>query len=171
MEDFSAFTEGERALLQALNRHGVRFMLVGLSAAVLQGANAATRDIDLWFESTSDPRIGKAVREAAGIWISGSFGASPPQIGGDSIGDRIDVVTNMDGLGTFEKEYANAIAIEVDGIALRALPLARVIASKRASDRNKDRAALPALEEALAVIDGSPRKKSRPRRARQRTKR
>lgn len=39
MEDFAAFTQGERAVLEALNRHGVRFMLVGLSAAVLQGAN------------------------------------------------------------------------------------------------------------------------------------
>jgi hypothetical protein len=48
MEDFSAFTSGERALLEALNRRGVRFILVGLSAAVLQGANTGTRDIDLW---------------------------------------------------------------------------------------------------------------------------
>jgi hypothetical protein len=45
-------------------------MVVGLSAAVLQGANTATRDIDLWFEDTSDIRIEEAVREAGGIWIS-----------------------------------------------------------------------------------------------------
>jgi hypothetical protein len=54
MDDFSAFTEGERALLEALTRHGVRFMLVGLSAAVLQGANTATRDIDICAPSTGD---------------------------------------------------------------------------------------------------------------------
>ena len=77
MDDFSALSDGERALLESLNRHGVRFMLVGLSAAVLQGANAATRDIDIWFEDLSDLQIGDAVREANGIWISGSFGMSP----------------------------------------------------------------------------------------------
>src|SRR5258707_12400180 len=104
MDDFSAFTDGERTLLEALGRRGVRFVLVGLSAAVLQGANTATRDIDVWFEDVSDPQIGEAVREANGIWISGSFGMRPPQIGGDPVGDRLDVVTHMHGLGTFSEE-------------------------------------------------------------------
>jgi len=31
MDDFSALSDGERALLEALNRHGVRFMLSGQS--------------------------------------------------------------------------------------------------------------------------------------------
>jgi hypothetical protein len=87
MEDFSALMQGERALLEALNRRGIPFMIVGLSAAVLQGANSSTRDIDLWFADTSDPRLGEAIREAKGIWISGTFGAWPPQIGGDAIGE------------------------------------------------------------------------------------
>jgi predicted nucleotidyltransferase len=121
MDDFSAFTEGERAVLEALNRRGVRFMLVGLSAAVLQGANTATRDIDLWFEDPSDVLIDQAVREAGGFWISGSFGMRPPQIGGDSVGDRLDVVTHMHGLGTFAQEFQNTTEIVIDGIPLRAL--------------------------------------------------
>lgn len=81
--NFSALTTGERRLLEALNRHRVRYMLVGLSAAVLR-ANTATRDIDVWFEDTSDEGIGKAVREAKGIWISGAFGMRPPAIGRDA---------------------------------------------------------------------------------------
>jgi predicted nucleotidyltransferase len=153
MDGFSAFTEGERAVLEGLNRHGVRFMVVGLSAAVLQGANTGTRDIDLWFEDTSDTRIRDAVHEAGGIWISGSFGLRPPQIGGDPVGDRLDVVTHMDGLGTFEQELANTIEITVDGIRLRTLLLRRIIASKRASGRKKDLAVIPALEEAVAAAE------------------
>lgn len=61
MDDFSAFTDGERSLLAALNRRGVRYIVVGLSAAVLQGANTAARDIDLGFEDTTDVRIGEAI--------------------------------------------------------------------------------------------------------------
>jgi predicted nucleotidyltransferase len=152
MEDFSAFTAGERALLAALTAHGVGFMLVGLSAAVLQGANTGTRDIDIWFEDTSDPRIGDAVREANGIWVSGSFGMRPPQIGGDEVGDRLDVVAHMHGLGKFSEELENSKVIEVDGLPLRVLKLERIVASKRAAGRSKDLAAIPALEEALAVI-------------------
>ena len=41
MDNFAAFTDGERDLLEALTRHGVPFMVVRLSAAVLQGANTA----------------------------------------------------------------------------------------------------------------------------------
>lgn len=154
MEDFSALNPGERGLFEALARHGVRFMLVGLSAAVLQGANTGTRDLDLWLEDASDPRITDAVREARGIWISGTFGMRPPQIGGDIVGDRVDVVTHMHGLRPFADEYANAIEIDVDGLTLRVLPLERIIASKRAAGRTKDIAVLPALEEALAAIHG-----------------
>jgi predicted nucleotidyltransferase len=156
MDDFSALTDGERTVLDGLCRRGVRFMLVGLSAAVLQGANTATRDIDIWFEDTSDLRIGEAVREANGIWVSGSFGMRPPQIGGDAIGDRLDVVTHMHGLGTFQEELPNATVVEVDGIFLQVLKLERIIASKRAAGRKKDLAVIPALEEALAALDDTP---------------
>ena len=157
MDDFSALTDGEREVLESLSRHGVRFMLVGLSAAVLQGANTGTRDIDIWFEDTSDRRIGDAVREAKGIWVSGSFGMRPPQIGGDAVGDRLDVVTHMHGLGTFQQELSNSTLIDIDGLKLRVLNLQRIIDSKRAAGRKKDLAVIPALEEALAALnDPSP---------------
>ncbi len=152
MHDFSAFTPAERELLAGLIDRGVRFMIVGLGAAVIQGANTATRDIDLWFENLGDPRIGDAVRAAGGIWI-GSFGMRPPQIGGDAIGDRLDVVTNMDGLGSFGSEWAHTIEVVVDDLPLRVLSLQRIIASKTAAGRSKDLAAVPALEEALAAYD------------------
>jgi hypothetical protein len=95
MDDFSAFTDGERALLEALERRGVPFMMVGLGAAVLQGANSATRDIDLWFKDLTDERIAEAAREANAIWVSGALGMRPPQFGGDVVGDRLDVVTHI----------------------------------------------------------------------------
>jgi predicted nucleotidyltransferase len=154
MDDISALEPGERALFEALTARGVRFMLVGLSAAVLQGANTSTRDIDVWFADLSDPNIGAAVREAHGIWITGSFGMSPPRIGGDAIGDRLDVVAHMHGLGTFAEEMANTVVIDLDGVPVRALSLERILASKRAAGRAKDIAAVPALEEALAAVRG-----------------
>jgi predicted nucleotidyltransferase len=155
MDDSSVLTGPERAILEALNRHGVRYMVVGLSAAVLQGANTATRDIALWFEDLSDPRIAQAIHEAGGIWISGSFGMQPPQIGGASVGDRLDVVTHAHGLRSFSEEIANTLEFEIDGVHLRVLSLERIIASKRAAGRRKDLASIPALEEALAALESS----------------
>lgn len=146
-----ALADAERRLLQELQDRGVRFLVVGMSAALLQGTRGMTEDIDLWFEHLDDPRIGEAVRAAGGVWVSGNFGTLPPMIGGGALEDRFDVVTHCHGLDSFETEASAAVSIDVDGVSLSVLPLERVIASKRAANREKDRLALPALETALAV--------------------
>jgi len=48
MEDY-ALSEAEKAFFAALNRLGVRYLVVGMSSALLQGAHGSTQDIDLWF--------------------------------------------------------------------------------------------------------------------------
>jgi hypothetical protein len=149
----SILSSAEQILFRELNRLGVRFMVVGMSAALLQGARGATEAVDLWFEDTSDPRISEAVRAAGGIWVSGSFGMAAPRIGGSALGDRFDVVTHMSGLGNFATEYTLVIYEMVDGLAIPLLPLEQILASKRAADRPKDRAIIVNLEDTLAVLD------------------
>lgn len=152
--DASALTTAERRFIEELNQRGVRYMIVGLSAALLQGANTATQDIDLWFETIQDPRIGEAARAVGAIWVSGSYGMQPPALGG-ALGDRFDVVLHMSGLDSFDVEYARARAITVDELTVPVLPLDRILASKRSANRPKDLAAIPALEEALAALEGA----------------
>jgi predicted nucleotidyltransferase len=146
-----ALTEAERAVLASLEELGVRYLVVGLSAAVIQGADTTTADIDLWFEDRADPRIHEAARRAGGVFVPGSFGMMPPTIGGDALGDRFDVVLTLSGLEEFSREASRALRFDVDGISLPVLPLERVIHSKRAAGRRKDLAVLPALEAALAA--------------------
>jgi predicted nucleotidyltransferase len=150
-----ALTEAERAFLVALQELGVRYMVVGLTAAVMQGADTVTADIDLWFADRSDPNIHEAARRAGGVWIPSSFGMMPPMIGGDALGDRFDVVLTLSGLEDFSIESQTAKTIDVDGLALPVLPLERIIHSKRAAGRPKDQAVLPALEAALAAARGA----------------
>ena len=150
-----AFSPAERALLVAFDELGVRYMVVDLSAAVLQGAESVTADVDLWFEDRADARIGEAVRRAGGVWIPGSFGMMPPTIGGDLLGDRFDVVLTLSGLEDFATERAGARIMRVDDLDLPVLPLRRVLHSKRAAARPKDLAVLPALEAALAAQQDS----------------
>lgn len=151
--DASALTDAERRFVAELNQRGVRYMIVGLSAALLQGANTATQDIDVWFETLEDPQIGEAARAVGGIWVPGSFGMQPPALGG-ALGDRFDVVVQMSGLGSFDVEYTRARAVTLDDLTVPVLPLDRILASKRAANRPKDRAVIPALEEALAALEG-----------------
>jgi predicted nucleotidyltransferase len=147
----SALEPAEREFLRALNELGVRYLVVGVTAASMQGARVATEDIDLWFEDLEDRRVGEAARRVGGIWIPGHFGMQPPTLGGQ-LGDRFDIVLNMSGLRDFQTEYAQSKSIDMEGIRLTVLPLERIVESKRAANRPKDRAALPALEAALAVL-------------------
>jgi predicted nucleotidyltransferase len=126
--------------------------LIGASAANAQGARIATVDMDLWFEDATDPRIAEATNAAGGVWVSGTFGMRPPQIGGLAKADRFDVVTHAHGLDAFEQEFDRAKSIEIDGVMVKILPLKRIIVSKRAAGRPRDLAQIPALEEALAVL-------------------
>lgn len=66
-----ALNDVERRFLEELNARGVRYMVVGLSAAIVQGATTSTQDIDLWFATISDPQIAPAAAAAGGIWVSG----------------------------------------------------------------------------------------------------
>jgi hypothetical protein len=144
----SSVTDAEIVFLKELADRGVKFMVVGMSAAVLQGADLGTEDIDLWFESLSDPEVDEAARAAGGII---AWRASPPMIGGKGL-DHIDIVTRCDGLRSFDAEYAGSIEAEAFGVKVRVLPLRRVIASKKAANRPKDKAVLPALQAALAAL-------------------
>lgn len=150
----SILTAAEKRLLAELDARGVRYLVVGMSAALLQGARGSTEDIDLWFEDVTDSRVAEAVRAAGGIWVSGSFGLGPPRIGGDALSERFDVVVHMSGLGAFAEEYAqHAERIDVEGMTLPVLALRRILASKQAAGRPKDLLAARLIEDALVLID------------------
>jgi hypothetical protein len=158
-------TDRETRFLGALVDEGVEFLVVGLAAAALQGAPAVTQDIDLWFRDLADPALQRALRRVGATYIPPSVRNPPLLAGGDA--GLFDVVVNMDGLGSFAQEARRALRIPVGNVELRVLPLARIIASKRASDRPKDRAILPALEDAERVLRSRARAGRRPRAARQ----
>jgi len=126
--------------------------LVGLGAAVVQGADAVTKDLDLWFRSTAHPGVAEAARRVGAVF---AWRNNPPLFSGPGL-DDIDIVIKCDGLRDFDAEYATAIDIALaPGLIVKVLPIDRVLASKRAADRPKDRAVIPALEAAIAAIKES----------------
>ena len=144
----NALNTQETTFLRELSKRGVRFILVGLGAAVAQGADTVTQDLDFWFEDISSPEIGNAAKAAGGFYSARS---QPPMVGGDGL-DRIDIVTHCDGLDDFATEYQNTIGLAVEEFELRVLELTRVIASKVAANRPKDKAVLEQLHAAQAAI-------------------
>jgi hypothetical protein len=142
-------TPAERRLLEAFHALGVRFLVVGLGAALLEGAPVTTQDLDLWLGQIDGDQLQEAARRAGGFYTPG-FGLQPPAVGGDGL-DRIDLVLTASGLESFDREYARAREYEVDGVRVTVLPLDRVIASKLAANRPKDAAQMPMLRATLAA--------------------
>jgi len=148
-------TDKEARFLEALVEEGVEFLVVGLAAAALQGAPAVTQDIDLWFRDLSDPGLRRALRRVGATYIPPSL-QNPPLFAGADAG-LFDVVVKMHGLGSFAQEARRALRVPIGAVEVRVLPLARIIVSKKATDRPKDRAILPALEDALRVLQSRKR--------------
>jgi len=144
------FTAREAALLRALVDEGVDFLIVGLSAAALQGAPAVTQGIDVWIGDLSDPRFHRALRKAGVAYVAPTASTPPLLAGGGA--ELFDLVVHMHGLESFDREAARAVTVRLGDVDVPVLPLERIIASKKATGRPKDRAILPALEDALRVI-------------------
>jgi hypothetical protein len=101
------FSESELRLLQVLLKRKVRFMVVGLSAATLQGAPVVTQDVDLWFENLGEQKISRALQEVGAAYVPpGNF--NPPMLAGTGA-ELFNIVIRMDGLGTFANEIKNCV--------------------------------------------------------------
>ena len=142
-------TSAERALLEALSALGVRYLIVGMGAALIEGAPGTTQDIDLWFERLDTTELREAARRAGGFYTSG-LGLQPPAVGGEGSIASTWCSPRRDSSPS-SKGFARAREYDLDGVRVRVLPLERIIVNKRAAKRPKDSAQLPMLEAALAA--------------------
>jgi len=143
------FTDRELRFVRELVSHEVPFLIVGLSAAALQGAPVVTQDVDLWFRSLEDPRLISALQRVGGAYVAPTL-QTPPMLAGEGL-ELFDVVLSMSGLRSFDEEWADAVELTVGDVVTRVLPLTRILASKRAADRPKDRMVVPVLEDVVAL--------------------
>ncbi len=133
-------------LIDSLNAEKIRFIVVGMTAAVLQGAPAATFDIDLWIDLPSRQYmrcINLALRLGAEM-ISNTIVVLP----GDY---TINFIYQVTGLHSFRSEYSKLRKLDWFGRKVPVLPLERIYASKSAVRRPKDLAHLPILEQAIEL--------------------
>lgn len=156
MADNLIFTNKEAAFIEELVALGVDFMIVGLSAAALQGAPVVTQDVDLWFKNIEDPGIRKALRKVGGTYIP-PIKMNPPMFAGKAV-NLFDIVVHMHGLETFDKEMKHCLWIPLRGSKVPVLSLERIIKSKKTAGRLKDKLVLPVLSDALLAIKARKKK-------------
>jgi hypothetical protein len=153
-----------RALLEVLDRHDVRYVLVGGLAAVLHGAPHMTTDLDIVPDDgrRNLEHLAEALAELdARIRVSGA----PDGVAFDrsahflrririwnlttSLGD-LDITFEPSGTRGYGDLQGDAVTMSVGGVEVVVASLADVIRSKEAADRPRDRAILPVLREMLA---------------------
>lgn len=157
------------AILEVLERHRVRYVVIGGLAATLHGAGTVTFDIDVVPEQTALnlSRLSAALEElGARIRVEGiPEGLAFPHDSKSLAGMRVlnlvtrhgdlDITAYPAGIPTYEEWAAHATPIEALGVHFDLAALEDVIRSKEAADRPKDRATLPALRALLARSHGA----------------
>jgi len=143
-------------LLENLLKRKVRFMVVGLSAASLQGAPVVTQDVDLWFENLGEAKMSQALQEVGAAYVPPSIN-NPPMLAGEGA-ELFDIVIRMDGLGGFADEIKHCVEIPLGRQKLQVLALERVLASKIAANRAKDKLTIPVLRDALVTTQSAQRR-------------
>lgn len=165
-----------QAILLALDRHGVRYVLVGALAAVAHGARLDTHDVDLCPATDAD----NLERLAAGLRdLNARLIREPPRgMGSVDMNDsrtlhlddpsehhlfstpfgRLDVLPAPFGPGgwgeavTHDDLRPRAVSVRAFGLSVRVAPIADIIAAKRALGRPQDRAAESELRRLAGVL-------------------
>jgi len=125
----------------SLQRHDVRYVVIGEIAAVLHGVPRATFDLDLFIEATSDnaQRLLDALAESgmgtAHLTTAADLLAHEITIFQDRV--RIDVQTSTPGL-TFAEAWTGRVTMAYEGQQFNVVSRVHLIRSKRASGRDID---------------------------------
>jgi hypothetical protein len=153
------------SLLATLASSDVEFIVVGLLAAVAQGAPVTTHDLDIVHRRTPenvarlvDILVNRLDARYRGhpevlrptVEILSGIGHSLLQ----TSAGPLDVLGAIEGGRDYEALLPDSRRIEISGHALHVLDLATLIDLKRGSTRLKDQMVLPVLEETLRQRGG-----------------
>ncbi len=152
-------------LLRALGRHGVRYVVVGGVAAILEGAPITTLDLDIVYDRRPEnlERLRAVLEELDARYRDPAGREIRPTL------DRLQtlrvhlLLTELGpldllfeiGSGWTHDDLLPATTLRTVGkLEVRVLTLRKLIEVKELTDRDKDRAMLPLLRRALELREG-----------------
>ena len=136
-------------LLEAFEAENIRFMLIGMSAANVQGVMEVTLDIDLWVDLPARQylRVQNAACKTGAI-----MGANTVAYLEDGI--PVNFIFEVTGLGSFASELKHSRRLEYHGKRIAVLNLERILKSKKAIQRDKDLAHIIHIQNLLRCRRG-----------------
>lgn len=154
-------------ILRVLQRHEVRYVLIGGLAATLYGSPHVTTDVDITPDREKENlrRLAEALEDLdARIRVASepdgvAFDRSAEMLSRVSLlnlttraGD-LDLAFEPHGTGGFADLTRHATEIDIRGVRVVIAALADVIRSKEAAGRDKDRLTLPTLRQLLQRLE------------------
>ena len=133
-------------LFGALQVERIKFMLVGMSAANLQGVLASTVDVDVWIGLPPRQyvrvinlcrKLKATVRSAKKVFLSDET--------------PVDFIYELGGLRDFENEFRRAKKLPFHGLKIPVLPLERICTSKKFAARDKDKLHILLIRQVLKL--------------------
>lgn len=174
-----------REILEALERNGVWYVLIGAFAARLHGSPLRTDDADICpaRDRENMERLSRALHEldarlrGPGVpehlpWKPDARSLASAEIWTlRTRAGNLDIAFRPAGTGGYEDLASRALVYDVGGVRAPVAALEDIIRSKDAAGRDKDRAALPTLRDLLGRVleaEGEPGPREEAREHRQR---
>ena len=133
-------------LMGALQAEKIRFQMIGMSAAILQGVPGSTIDVDLWIDLP-------ARQYMRPLDIARAQGSEIVRNTVVALSDQtlVNFVFEVTGLQSFANEFRKAIKLTFHGVKIHVLPLESIKKSKLAVRRPKDLTHVRQIEDALTL--------------------
>jgi len=143
------FNQDFREFIELLNKHKVRYLVIGGYAVAFHGHPRYTKDLDvwIWMDKTNSENLIAALKE---------FGFGTLKLKAEDFlqkdiiiqlgypPNRIDLMTSPKGV-EFENCYASRETIEIEGLKIDFIDIANLKKNKRATGRLQDLADLENL--------------------------
>ncbi len=148
-------------LVGNLNKHGVRFILIGGFAMAFHGHVRATNDIDFWIENT--PENMDKLRQAlldSGVAEAQIMRNTMQLVGGFTVfnlmetGFQIDLMHNLKAFKEidFNQCYARVQRANYNGVDIPVLNAEDLLKEKRETNRDKDQGDISFLEALIVKL-------------------
>jgi len=131
-------------LLEALEAEKIRYVIIGMSAAIAQGVLTNTLDVDLWIDLPARQYM-RVLNIARGV---GANVAANTVVYLEN-GIPVNFVYEVTGLGKFGSETKHSPRVLIAGHATPVLPLEKIVQSKQAIGRDKDKLHVSQIQEFL----------------------
>ncbi len=139
--------------LDLLNKHHVKYVLIGGYAVILNGVNRTTGDMDVFIEKTKENA--EKVLRAIDEFGLGSIGFTVDDLMEEDqivqmgrVPYRIDIMNSIPGV-TFYEAYNESKIYEEEGIEIRCIHINQLITNKESVGRHKDLADAKALKKIM----------------------